>query len=274
MRTRRFLQAALTVCVMVAVAACGGEDSNSPQPGASPSGSPTVGSPVPSSVGSPPAGSPPSSGPNRPAPPGGPATPATPADPALFGAVELRTVTEQGVAVPSVPVYMTRHEPCDPASRDLAEDAALVQRWDGSTGADGRITFAAPVGCYRVGMNPPPGTNPVPVGMHTLFLETGGQVVTGSLLFEDPASAPICASETIVRDLGLGEPFSSAAATVSECNGSWAVIVWDMPGDSQRIVRQMDSRWSTYVVFPHELCWSSAQSDGAPNALEGYFSAC
>jgi len=189
--------------------------------------------------------------------------------------VELRTVTEQGVAVPSVPVHMTRHAPCDPASRDLAEDAAEVGHWAGTTDADGRITFAAtPVGCYRFGMTPPPGTNPVPVGMHTLFVVTGGEVVTGSLLFQDPAPAPICASQTIVRDLGLGEPFTSAAATVSECNGAWAVIVWDMPGDSQRIVRQMDARWTTYVLFPHDLCWSWAQSDGAPNTMERYFTAC
>lgn len=101
---------------------------------------------------------------------------------------------------------------------------------------DGRIAFTVPVGRYRFGMNPPPGTDPVPEGMHTLFVTTEGQVVTDSLRFQDPASAPSCPSQTIVDDLDVGEPQSSVAATVPECHGSSAVIGWDMPGDSRRIM--------------------------------------
>ncbi|WP_405181794.1 hypothetical protein [Nocardia sp. NBC_01377] len=186
----------------------------------------------------------------------------------------LRTVTVQGVAVPNVAVTLARHAPCDPATRDLPEGSAEVGQWSGTTDAEGKISFAVPVGCFHFGMKPPPGTNPVPEGMHTLFLATGGQSVTGSLRFQDPAPTTECDPQTIENDLGLGEPHSSAVATVRECDGSWAVIAWDLPGDSQRLVRRVDSHWTTYVIFPHDRCWAAAQADGVPSTLKQYFSTC
>lgn len=273
MRSGRYLRTAVTVCAVAALAACGDGEANAPGPDASVSQTGSSAS-VPRSTDARPPVDPTASQPpaatNSPIPPG---TSTAPAEHGL-GTLVLHTVTLQGVAVPNVPVYVARHAPCDPASGDLPETAAEVERWADITDVNGEIMLTVPVGCYRFGMEPPPGTVPVPEGMHTLFLTAGGRVVTGLLRFEDPAAAPSCATETIVRDLDVGGDLSGALATVSECHDSWAVIAWDVPGDSQRVVRLVDSRWTTYVVFPHDRCWSQARTDGAPSALEVYFSVC
>ncbi|NNH74988.1 hypothetical protein HLB23_34930 [Nocardia uniformis] len=187
----------------------------------------------------------------------------------------IRTVSLQGTAIPYVPVNLRLYQPCDPASNDLPEGTPEVYRWDDTTDADGQAVFAVPVGCYRLGMNAPPGTNPVPEGLHTLFVTTVGQTVYGSLRFQDPAPDPICAAQTIVRDLAVEPYLEDATPTVAECDGFWAVIRWDSPGDNQRIVhRTYDTPWTTYVRFPHDTCWSTARSDGVPENLEQYFPAC
>ena len=188
----------------------------------------------------------------------------------------LRTVTVGGVAVPNVPVRLARYAPCGPASRDLPEGTPEVERWTGTTDADGRSTFTVPVGCYHFGMTPPPGSAPVPEGMHTLFVTTDGESVTGSLRFEDAAPTSNCDPQSIVGHLELADyqRNATATATVRECDGTWAVIAWDVPGDSQRIVWRAGSRWATYVVFPHDRCWTQAKGDGAPDTLERYFTAC
>ncbi|RDI42951.1 hypothetical protein [Nocardia mexicana] len=205
----------------------------------------------------------------RPAPPGEP-----PAPPDRSGTVILRTVTLSGIAVPYVPVDLRLVRPCDPAGHDIAEGTPEVRRWDATTDANGQAVFAVPTGCFRFGMDPPAGTNPVPEGLHSLFVESPRQTVYGLLRFQDPAPDPVCAPQTIVHDLGVGPPLDRAPATVGECDGYWAVIAWDVPGDSQRIVRHGDGGWTTYVVFPHDRCWRTAESDGAPAVLRKYFQAC
>ncbi|MBF6333025.1 hypothetical protein [Nocardia transvalensis] len=71
--------------------------------------------------------------------------------------------------------------------------------------------------------------------MHSLFLVRAGQTVTGEMRFEEPGLPPPCAVQMIVHELDdLGE-LGSAGTTVSECDGRWAVIAWDVPGDSQRL---------------------------------------
>ncbi|WP_405181706.1 hypothetical protein OG225_11655 [Nocardia sp. NBC_01377] len=180
----------------------------------------------------------------------------------------LRTVTVGGVAVPNVPVRLARYAPCGPASRDLPEGTPEVERWTGTTDADGRSTFTVPVGCYHFGMTPPPGSDPVPEGMHALFVTADGESVTGSLRFRDSAQAAHCDPQSIVGQLELADYQRNATATVRECDGTWAVIAWDVPGDSQRIVWRAASRWATYVVFPHNRCWTQAKTDGAPDTLE------
>jgi len=260
----------LTFCAVAALAACGSTDTGTPRTDAS--ATPTTSAPRPSDAPPPadPGGSPAPDATTSPAPPGATTAPGEHG----LGTVILHTTTLSGDAVPNVPVHLARYAPCDPASGDLAEGAAEVERWSDTTDADGEITWTVPVGCYRFGMEPPPGTVPVPEGMHTLFLPEGGRVVTGLLRFEDPEPAPSCTTETIVRDLDVTGDLADALAEVGECHGSWAVIAWDVPGDSQRIVRLVDSRWTTYVVFPHDRCWTQARADGAPSAMQGYFSAC
>ncbi|WP_306363955.1 hypothetical protein [Nocardia sp. CC227C] len=191
------------------------------------------------------------------------------------GTVVLRTLSLSGIAIPYVPVELALLRPCDPLGHDLPEGTPEVRRWDATTGIDGQATFSVPVGCYRFGMNAPPGTDPVPEGMHTLFVESDGQTVFGSLRFQDPAPEPVCAPQTIVHDLGEGPPYTTATPTVPECDGYWAVISWDIPGDSQRIVRRAHgSPWRTYVSFPHDVCRAEAAADGLPVELEKYFSVC
>ncbi|UGT61544.1 hypothetical protein [Nocardia asteroides] len=176
--------------------------------------------------------------------------------------------------MPNVPVRLARYAPCDPASRELPEGIPEVGHWTGSTDADGRSAFPVPVGCYHFGMTPPPGSDPVPEGMHTLFVTTDGESVTGSLRFQNPAPTSDCDPRSIAGDLDLADYQRNATATVRECDGTWAVIAWEVPGDSQRIVRRAAAGWTTYVIFPHNRCWTQAKTDGAPEMLERYFTAC
>ncbi|WP_249040431.1 hypothetical protein [Nocardia cyriacigeorgica] len=233
--------------------------------------SPAVASPAPLRI--PPINSAPE--PARPQqPPGTPAQPAPPPAQAAGTAV-IRTQTLSGVGVPGVPVNVRLVQPCDPATRDIPVGTTTeVLRRDGITDASGVISFEVPVGCYYFGMDPPPGTTPVPEGMHSLFITRAGETVVGTLRFEDPGLSPPCAADTIERDLGVGPDLANASATVSDCDGQWAIIVWDTPGDSQRLVRHDGTTWTTYVAFPHEICWSQAVADGVPSRFERYFPDC
>ncbi|WP_228792671.1 hypothetical protein [Nocardia cyriacigeorgica] len=221
---------------------------------------------------------PPLNGPPEPArpqqPPGAPSQPVPPPAQA-YGTAVIRTQTLSGVGVPDVPVNVRLVQPCDPATRDIpVGETTEVLRRDGVTDASGVTSFEVPVGCYYFGMDPPPGTTPVPEGMHSLFITRAGETVDGTLRFEEPGLPPPCAAETIERDLGVGPELANASATVSDCDGRWAIIVWDTPGDSQRLVRHDGTTWSTYVAFPHETCWSQAVADGVPGRFEKYFPAC
>ncbi|WP_433672600.1 hypothetical protein ACQP06_13965 [Nocardia sp. CA-136227] len=186
----------------------------------------------------------------------------------------VKTATLKGVAVPYVPVHLRLYQPCDPAGHDRAEGTPEVRRFDGVTDLSGQAVFTVPVGCYGLNMDTVPGTNPVPEGMHTVFVETDGQSVTGKLRFQDPAPDPVCAQQTINHDLKVESRLSGAAATVTGCDGNWAVIAWDVQGDSQRVVRHTASGWTTYVGFPHNVCWAKAEQDGVPDRLKKYFTGC
>lgn len=83
-----------------------------------------------------------------------------------------------------------------------------------------------------------------------------------------------CDPNRIERDLDVADVLIAANPTVAECTGDWAVIRWDVPGDSQRIVRRVDSSWADYVLFPHNQCWGKAAADGAPTAFRPYFTDC
>ncbi|MFE9784088.1 hypothetical protein ACFYO7_01770 [Nocardia salmonicida] len=204
---------------------------------------------------------------------GAPTAPAMTATPpaATTGTVVLRTVTLSGVPVPGVPVHLSLQQPCDPSNNDipLAETVETVRR-DGVTDEQGRAAFITEIGCYYFGMTAPSGTNPVPEGMHTLFLVTAGGTVTGELRFQDvpPEPAPACAESTIESELGV-DP--GPAATIPDCDGQWGVIRWDTPGDNQRLVTRTSGTWTTYVRFPHDTCWTTATADGVPARLRTYF---
>ncbi|MFC9871515.1 hypothetical protein ACFVJR_02905 [Nocardia salmonicida] len=204
---------------------------------------------------------------------GAPTAPAMTAAPpaAATGTVVLRTVTLSGVPVPGVPVHLSLQQPCDPSNNDipLGETVETVRR-DGVTDAQGRAAFTTEIGCYYFGMTAPSGTNPVPEGMHTLFLVAPGGTATGELRFQDtsPATAPACAESTIEAELGVD---AGPAATIPDCDGQWAVIRWDTPGDNQRLITRASGTWTTYVRFPHDTCWTAATADGVPARLRTYF---
>ncbi|MFD3702993.1 hypothetical protein ACFWUP_07580 [Nocardia sp. NPDC058658] len=221
---------------------------------------PTVGGSTPT-VGAPP----------NPGVPTAPPTTVQPPAPAT-GTIVLRTVTLSGIPVPGVPVRLSLRQPCDPSSHDipLAETTEAL-RLDGVTDDQGSAVFTAPTGCYHFGMTAPAGTNPVPEGMHSLFLVTPGSTVTGKLRFNDAQPASACAESTIETDLGV-DP--APAATVSDCDEQWAVVRWDSPGDNQRIIRRVSGAWTTYVLFPHVTCWTTAFTDGVPLQLRSYFHNC
>ncbi|WP_228538225.1 hypothetical protein [Nocardia sp. XZ_19_385] len=189
-----------------------------------------------------------------------------------------RTLSNQ--PVPNVPVNLRLIQPCDPKNDDIPDDGKEVRRWDGITDGTGRAIFTVPVGCYRMGMGQPPaGTTPVPEGYHHLFLIRPDSTVEGAFRFQDPASPDQCSPQAIVSDLAAqGQLYSGqedwTLATVRECAGSWGVISWNTPGDTQRLVRRLGDRWNNYVSFPHDTCWSTASKDGVPQRLQGYFNKC
>ncbi|MFE9576056.1 hypothetical protein ACFYO1_06695 [Nocardia sp. NPDC006044] len=273
--------AGVLAAVLVVASACGGDDGvaarGKPTTGAIPTISSAPGVTPQRSTTSVPPGNSPSASPSpvKPSPvnpsPGNP-SPGNP--PQAFGTAEIRTRTLSGTPVPNVPVHLSLVQPCDPASHDipLGETTETLRR-DAVTDGTGLATFSVPTGCYLFGLGtPPPGATPVPEGMHSLFLMSEGQKVSGQLRFEEPGLVPSCAAATIVHDLDdLGE-LIDANATVRECDGAWAVIVWDSHGDSQRIVRHAADGWLTYVYFPHDVCWTTAVADGVPARLRPYFS--
>ncbi|RBO96601.1 hypothetical protein [Nocardia puris] len=275
---KRWFGCVMAVCVAVAVAGCA-KDRAAEQVDSLPSITlpDATTAPTPQSPGIAAAPTAPGGGQPSPVQPPSAPPPAIPPESPAQGTVVLETVTLGGAAVPGVPVTLMRMQPCDQANNDIPLGATEIGRWDATTGSDGRATFTAPVGCYRFRMDPPAGTDPVPEGMHTLFVTHAGQHVTGQLRFNDPVSGPECAVTRIVDDLGrhgeLGE-LGNYVPSVSGCDGGWAVIVWDIPGDSQRIVRHGPDGWRTYVRFPHNQCWSEAVADGAPARLDIYFTAC
>ncbi|WP_069167718.1 hypothetical protein [Nocardia altamirensis] len=85
---------------------------------------------------------------------------------------------------------------------------------------------------------------------------------------------PGCAPQAIAQDLDDIGGLGNENATVSDCDGTWAVIGWDVPGDTLRIVHKVADRWATYVAFPHDVCWTKAAADGAPARYQEYFIAC
>ncbi|WP_431972707.1 hypothetical protein [Nocardia sp. bgisy134] len=203
---------------------------------------------------------------SQPAPP-----PANP--PQGTGTVVIRTHTLNGAPVPNVPVELSLRQPCDPAIKDIPTPSTEALRRDAVTDANGTATFTVPAGCYRFGMGtPPPGATPVPEGLHTLFLVHAGQTVTGKLRFQDSEPSEPCAVQTVLRELDIRfDHLRSAKATVSQCDGKWAHIVWDSPGDSARIIRRTAGGWTNYVFFPHDICWGPASADGVPVRFKEYF---
>lgn len=91
-----------------------------------------------------------------------------------------------------------------------------------------------------------------------------------------PFDSALCAEEVVERDLDVPPALAQARATVSECQEpGWAVVSWDLPGDSQRIVHLVEGVWATYVEFPHDLCRTQARTEGVPESMVAvYFHGC
>ncbi len=256
------MRIACTIVVALTLAACGNGEPTSPAGPNEPTATP------PGLTGPAPSATPGSTNP-APASTDGPAPSRAPAH---YGTVMILTRTLSGTPVPQVPIELRRIEPCDLARREAPMPSQVVSVGKHVTGADGRAMVDVPIGCYRFTMTAPPGTSPVPEGMHTLYLAKQFEEVYGELRFTDPAPAGGCAADQVVPDLKLDQRLAPAKAKVSQCNGYWAVVAGDVPGDSQRIARYADGKWTTYVAFPHNRCWPQALSDGVPAGYRPYFS--
>lgn len=128
-----------------------------------------------------------------------------------------------------------------------------------------------PLGCSQFGMGtPPPGTKPVPEGMHQLFLVRAGETGEGMLRFED-TQQPQCSPGAIARDLDDIGSRTEHSASVDYCDGAMGRHRLGCLGDSQRIVRRGAGGWATYLAFPHDRCWAKAAADGVPAGLKHYF---
>ncbi|WP_194836386.1 hypothetical protein [Nocardia sp. XZ_19_369] len=199
------------------------------------------------------------------------APPANNPPPQGNGTIIITTVTTSGNRVPRVPVYIRQMVPCDPTIPGIPQHAREASVRESTTDYAGEAVFTAPVGCYIVGMTAPPGTSPATGEWPSLSIAREGQVANAELRFYDSAPDP-CSAETIARDLAKQGGIPTGMPSVRECDGNWAVISWDSPGDTQRIVYSVPDRWSTYLVFPHDKCWAQAESEGVPARLKPYFS--
>ena len=86
--------------------------------------------------------------------------------------------------------------------------------------------------------------------------------------------APTCTESALVRDLDIAPYVANARMFIGYCEDGWAVVSWDFPGDTQRMLRIENDRWVTYVSFPHRVCWDQAADEGVPANLRMYFTYC
>ncbi|QXN95577.1 carboxypeptidase-like regulatory domain-containing protein [Nocardia iowensis] len=185
----------------------------------------------------------------------------------------VRTITLSGAPVPNVPVTLRLLQLCNPATHDIPPNTTEGLRRDTVTDQNGSATLSLPLGCYSLDTNtPPPGMTPFPKGMQSLFLQYPGLTVDGELRFQESGPQPPCSAQTVVLELDdLDAHLLSANATVSECDGQWAFVAWDSPGDSARLIRRAATGWTTYVRFPHDVCWTKAAADGVPARMKEHF---
>ncbi|WP_159080290.1 hypothetical protein [Nocardia suismassiliense] len=187
------------------------------------------------------------------------------------GTIIITTVTKSGSRVPRVPVYIRQMGPCNPSIPGIPQHAKEISVRESTTDYAGEAVFTAAVGCYVVGMTPPPGTYPAVDEWPSLSIAREGQVANAELRFHDAEPDP-CSAKKIAGDLAEQGGIPAGTPSVRDCDGNWAVISWDSPGDTQRIVWSAADHWSTYLVFPHDRCWARAEVDGAPARLKPYFS--
>ncbi|WP_194836608.1 hypothetical protein [Nocardia sp. XZ_19_369] len=69
----------------------------------------------------------------------------------------------------------------------------------------------------------------------------------------------------------LDDYLLSANLTVRDCDGQWAFVAWDSPGNNARLIRRAANGWTTYVRFPHDVCWTKAAGDGVPARMKEHF---
>ncbi|QBS46481.1 hypothetical protein DMB37_36015 [Nocardia sp. CS682] len=188
----------------------------------------------------------------------------------------LRTITLSGTRVPNVPITLRLRQPCNPATHDIPPNTTEVLRRDTVTDQNGSATLPLPLGCYTLDTNsPPPGMTPFPKGSQRLFLKYAGLTVNGELRFQESGPQPPCSAQTVVLELHdrdkLDDHLLGANPTVRDCDGQWAFVAWDSPGDNARLIRRAANGWTTYVRFPHDVCWAKAAGDGVPARMKDRF---
>ena len=61
------------------------------------------------------------------------------------------------------------------------------------------------------------------------------------------------------------------SAVVQSCDGQWAMVNNDSPGDTAHLMRWQETFWGSYAAFPTNDCRSKAVADGVPSPYLGSF---
>jgi hypothetical protein len=196
---------------------------------------------------------------------------------AATGALSVTATDAAHKPVADVEVELERALDCDLTNRVIFPGTSYTNHFTETTDEVGRAEFTGiPLGCYQVSAKDPAGVELKPGAQHEAFLTEEEPHQQLGLTFGKTSEGgkADCLAEEISEDLDIPEEQREAEATIVECEPNWSVIRWDVPGDSQRVVRYFGDKWVTYVAFPHNRCWKQAKYDGAPPTFEQYFQSC
>lgn len=198
-------------------------------------------------------------------------------DLAPTGALSVMATDADGKPVADVEIELERALDCDLTRRVISPGTSYTNHFTETTDDAGKAEFIdVPLGCYNVSAKDPDGVELESGSARAAFLTEQEPTQRLDLAFGKRAKdgAAECDAKEISEDLDVPEEQRAAEATIVECEPNWSIIRWDVPGDSQRVVRYFGDKWVTYVAFPNDRCWKQARHDGAPRSFEQYFQRC
>ncbi|WP_018161235.1 hypothetical protein [Smaragdicoccus niigatensis] len=169
---------------------------------------------------------------------------------------------QEQVPMQGMTVRASRISPCDPEKGYLPPTDAFIDKFTAVTDVQGRATFTGiPLGCYYVTADDNKDYQLASGSNGGVFLTSSQPNAEAGLEFERNTSRCDPASFNMT-------PYFNAAV-VQYCDGQWALVNNDSPGDTARLLRWNETGWVSYAAFPTNDCRSKAVSDGVPSQ---YFS--